>query len=72
MRPEGLGKLTNHLIGYRTRDLPVCSIVPSADLVQWSEFLATDPEVRVRFLALTDFLKSNWSGTGSTQPREYN
>jgi hypothetical protein len=28
-RPEGLGKLKkNHLIGYRTRDLPVYSIVP--------------------------------------------
>jgi hypothetical protein len=28
VRPEGLGKFKNHLIGYRTRDLPVCSIVP--------------------------------------------
>jgi hypothetical protein len=36
------------------------------------EFLATDPEVRVRFPALPDFLRSNGSGTGSTQPREYN
>jgi hypothetical protein len=27
MRPEGLGKFKNHLIGYRTRDLPICSIV---------------------------------------------
>jgi hypothetical protein len=26
--PEGLGKFRNHLIGNRTRDLPVCSIVP--------------------------------------------
>jgi hypothetical protein len=26
--PVGLGKFKNHLIGYRTRDLPVCSIVP--------------------------------------------
>jgi hypothetical protein len=31
-----------------------------------------DPEVRVRFPALPDFLRSNGSGTGSTQPREYN
>jgi hypothetical protein len=41
----------------------------------WSsgqEFLATDPEVRVRFQALLDFLRSIGSGTGSTQPREYN
>jgi hypothetical protein len=28
VRPEGLGNSKNHLIGYRTRDLPVCSIVP--------------------------------------------
>jgi hypothetical protein len=38
----------------------------------WSEFLATDPEVRVRLPALEDFLRSSGSGTGSTQPREYN
>jgi hypothetical protein len=38
----------------------------------WWEFLATYPEVRVRFPALPDFLRSSWSGTGSTQPREYN
>jgi hypothetical protein len=37
---------------------------------QWSEFLATDPEVRVRFLALIDFLRSSGSRTGFTQPRE--
>jgi hypothetical protein len=37
-----------------------------------SEFLATDPEVRVRFPGLPDFLRSSGSGTGSTQPREYN
>jgi hypothetical protein len=29
VRPEGLGKLKKiHLIGARSRDLPVCSIVP--------------------------------------------
>jgi hypothetical protein len=43
-----------------------------ASVVQWSEFLATDPEVRVPFPALQDFLRSSESGTGSTQPREYN
>jgi hypothetical protein len=37
-----------------------------------SEFLATDPEVRVRFPALPDDLRSSGSGTGSTQPLEYN
>jgi hypothetical protein len=37
----------------------------------WSsgqEFLATDPEVRVRFPTLPDFLRSSGSGTWSTQP----
>jgi hypothetical protein len=29
-------------------------------------------EVRVRFPALPHFLRSSGSGTGSTQPREYN
>jgi hypothetical protein len=33
-------------------------------VVYWSEFLATDPEVRVRFPALPDFLRSSGSGTG--------
>jgi hypothetical protein len=37
----------------------------------WSEFLATDPEVRVRVPELPDFLASSGSGTGSTQPCEY-
>jgi hypothetical protein len=37
-------------------------------MVWWSEFLATDSEVRVRFPALPDFLRSSGSGTGSTQP----
>jgi hypothetical protein len=40
----------------------------------WSsgqEFLATDPEFLVWFLALPDFPRSSGSGTGSTQPREY-
>jgi hypothetical protein len=50
----------------------------TASVVWWSEFLATDPEARVRFPALPDFLEkkqkknSSGSGTGSTQPREYN
>jgi hypothetical protein len=44
----------------------------TASVVWWSEFLATDPEVRVRFPALPDFLRSGGSGIGSTQPREYN
>jgi hypothetical protein len=44
----------------------------TASVVQWSEFLATDPEVRVRFPALPDFLRSSGSGMGSTLPREHN
>jgi hypothetical protein len=41
----------------------------TASVVLWPEFLATDPEVRVQFSALPDFLRSGGSGTGSTQPR---
>jgi hypothetical protein len=36
------------------------------------EFLVTDPEVGVRFPVLPDFLRRSGSGTGSTQPLEYN
>jgi hypothetical protein len=39
----------------------------TASVVTWSGFLATDPEVRVRFSALPKFLSSCGSGTGSTQ-----
>jgi hypothetical protein len=41
-------------------------------VVYWSEFLATDPEVRVRSPALPDYSRSSVSGTGSTQPHDYN
>jgi hypothetical protein len=44
----------------------ICGIVPGesgilrpASVVQWPEFLATDSEVRVRFPAPQDFLKSS-------------
>jgi hypothetical protein len=47
---------------YRSGDDRLCGLV---------EFLATDPEARVRFPALPE-KKSSGSGTGSTQPREYN
>jgi hypothetical protein len=40
-------------------------------VVWWSEFLATDPEARVLFPALPDFLRSSGSGTESTLHREY-
>jgi hypothetical protein len=38
----------------------------------YPEFLATDSEVRFRFPVLPDFLRTSGSGTGSTQPCEYN
>jgi hypothetical protein len=50
----------------------VIIILVTASVVYWSEFQATDPEVRVRFPELPDFLRSSGFGTGSTQPREYN
>jgi hypothetical protein len=56
----------------RSERVHFCKLLLSAtaSVVQWSEFLATDPEARVRFPALPK--KSSGSGTGSTQPREYN
>jgi hypothetical protein len=45
-------------------------LVPNVNLHECL-FLRTDPEVRIRFPARPDFLSSG-SGTGSTQPREYN
>jgi hypothetical protein len=42
----------------------------TASVVRWSEFLATDPEARVRFPALPE-KKFSGSRTGCTQPREY-
>jgi hypothetical protein len=56
--------------GFPVKDAYVITIDRLCGLVP-SEFRATDPEVRVRFPALPDFLSSE-SGTGSTQPREYN
>jgi hypothetical protein len=40
----------------------------------WSsgQFLATDPEIRVRFPELPHFLRSSGSEMGSPQPRGYN
>jgi hypothetical protein len=49
----------------------VTGLNTTASVVLWSEFLATDPEARVRFPALPE-KKSSGSGTGFTQPREYN
>jgi hypothetical protein len=38
----------------------------------WSELLTTAPKVPGSIPALPDFLRSKGSGTGPTQPREYN
>jgi hypothetical protein len=45
-----------------TEYLKICYIT-TASVVCWSEFLATYPEVRVRFSALPDILRSSGSGT---------
>jgi hypothetical protein len=36
-----------------------CNCLVLCSVVKWSEFLSTDSEVRVRFLALPDFLRSS-------------
>jgi hypothetical protein len=43
-------------------------IIGTAPVVQWSEFLAADPEVWVRVLTLAHFLRNSGFGTGTTQP----
>jgi hypothetical protein len=40
--------------------------------ITWKNSGATDPEVRVQFPVLPDFLRSRGSPTGSTQTRECN
>jgi hypothetical protein len=40
--------------------------------LSWELYIIVDPEVQVRFPALPHFLRSSGSGTGFTQPREYN
>jgi hypothetical protein len=49
----------------------IVSILRTASVVYWSEFLATDPEVPGSIPG-PDFLTSRGSGTGSTQPRDHN
>jgi hypothetical protein len=49
---------------YSNRGNKLC--VRMTSVVWWSELLATNPEVRVRFPALPDFVRSNGTGTGST------
>jgi hypothetical protein len=50
-------------------NLPRASLLESGKCGK--QFLATDPEVRVRFPALPHFLRSSGSGTGFTQLNEY-
>jgi hypothetical protein len=44
--------------GYKSEIYCVSFEVLTASVVYWSEFLATDPEVRVRFPAPPDFLST--------------
>jgi hypothetical protein len=53
-------KFLRHWIGWVFKQV-VCLL--AASVVLGSEFLATDPEVRVPFPALLDFLRSSGSGT---------
>jgi hypothetical protein len=55
----------------KTDSGPYHTYCPTASVVQWSEFLATDAEVRGYIPSLPDFLRSSGSGMGSTQPRGY-
>jgi hypothetical protein len=57
---------------YEHNKTAVITTEKTASEVYWSAFLAADPEAQVRFPALPDFLRSNESGTGTTQPHEYN
>jgi hypothetical protein len=50
----------------------LCMDTLDPSVVSWSEILATDPQVCVRFPALPDFLRSSGSGKGPTQTRVYN
>jgi hypothetical protein len=65
---------TNHCLKLSLLALQVSvrNIINVERLCSLVVYLSTDPEVRVRFPALPDFLRSSGSGTGSTQPREYN
>jgi hypothetical protein len=70
--PEGkrpLGRLDRSWVNNIKMDVRE---IGTASVAYWSEFLVTDPEVRVRFPELPDSLRSSGSGRGSTQPREHN
>jgi hypothetical protein len=58
------GQITMFPLSVRFSQLPLWS--------SRQEFLATDPEARVRIPSLPDCLRSSGSGTGSTRLHEYN
>jgi hypothetical protein len=68
---KGAKTLNNILVHFTHKDFSRIMDNLTASVVSWSEFLATDPEVRVRFPAIPDFLRGSGSGTGPTQPLEY-
>jgi hypothetical protein len=51
-----------------SRTVPGISLRPAALGLSWLQIQRSG----VRFQALVYYLGSGWSGTGSTQPREYN
>jgi hypothetical protein len=61
-----------HYCGFETSLNKIIWKMETTSVIWWSDFLATDSEVCVQFLALLDFLRSSGSGMGSTQPCEYN
>jgi hypothetical protein len=72
---HGVRRLSVHVQARRRQEQRTRSVMIAfpfvLSVVQWSEFLATDPEVWVRFPALPDSPRSIGSGTGCTQPRGY-
>jgi hypothetical protein len=60
--------MTNILNHFHCDVIPIFEILYLYGLV--ARVSATDPEVQVRFPALSDFLRSSGSGTGSIQRRE--
>jgi hypothetical protein len=59
IRPESITYLTFDITTLVFGFYWNCLIMRTASVVRRSEFLATDPEVRIRFLALPDFLRSS-------------
>jgi hypothetical protein len=83
-RQAAVARFVHFAHGLRPRSLVIIIIIISSSSSSsssssttvlwssWAEFQATDPEVRVRFPVLPNFLRSIGFGTGPTQPRKYN